>query len=245
VSNEVSEQGSILQVGLVHMRSKVRDPSAVQLLAVAYALGVVGTIWDWHDHLVGPGTQRPHIVIDLGGLLVLGVLAFSGKTDFRSRSFMALYALVVVVALIALGPFVLMMAAPRSTLMASLMHSMMSSGALLAYAPLVIGRLGRLALAVPRSPELVACSRSTRHSGRSDRHRLGSLLASDPSDGSGNLDGRLASASADLRRIRDRFAWRRLRSDDATPAPYPRGHRLAGAQRREQTRGGDARDVAR
>src|SRR5713226_5850697 len=123
-SNEVSEQGSILQVGLVHMRSKVRDPSAVQLLAVAYALGVVGTIGDWHEHLVGPGTQPPHIVIDLGGLLVLGVLAFSGKIDFRSRSFTALYALVVVVALIALGPFVLMMAAPRSTLMASLMHSM-------------------------------------------------------------------------------------------------------------------------
>ncbi len=120
------------------MRSKVRDPSAVQLLAVAYALGVVGTIWDWHEHLVGPGTQPPHIVIDIGGLLVLGVLAFSGKTDFRSRSFTALYVLLVVVALVGLGPFVLMMAAPRSSLMASLMHSMMSSGALLAYAPLVL-----------------------------------------------------------------------------------------------------------
>jgi hypothetical protein len=123
---------------MMGMRRKVRELNAVVLLAVAYALGVVGTIWDWYEHLIGPGTQPPHVIIDLGGLLVLGVLAFSGKTDFRSRSFMALYVLLVVVALIGLGPFVLMMAAPRSDLMASLMHSMMSSGALLAYVPLVL-----------------------------------------------------------------------------------------------------------
>ncbi len=111
---------------------------AVGLLTLAYALGVAGTLWDWHDHLIGPGTQPPHLLIDLGGLLVLGVLAFSGKTDFRSRSFAALYVLLAVVALIALGPFLLMMAAPKSALMAELMHSMMSSGALLAYVPLVL-----------------------------------------------------------------------------------------------------------
>ncbi len=115
-----------------------RLTSSVALLSVAYALGVVGTIWDWHEHLIGPGTQPPHVVIDFGGLLVLGVLAFSGKTDFRSRSFLALYVLLVVVALSGFGPFVLMMAAPRSALMASLMRSMMSRGALLAYLPLVL-----------------------------------------------------------------------------------------------------------
>ena len=120
------------------MRNTERGLNAVVLLAVAYALGVVGTVWDWYEHLIGPGTQPPHFVIDLGGLLVLGVLAFSGKTDFRSRSFIALYVLLAVVAIIGLGPFVLMMAAPRSDLMASLMHSMMSSGALLAYVPLVL-----------------------------------------------------------------------------------------------------------
>jgi hypothetical protein len=120
------------------MSIKVRDSRAVQLLVAAYALGVVGTIWDWYEHLIGPGTQPPHVVIDLGGLLVLGVLAFSGKTDFRSRSFLALYVLLVAVALIGLGPFVLMMAAPRSVLMQNLMHSMMSGGALLAYLPLVL-----------------------------------------------------------------------------------------------------------
>jgi hypothetical protein len=110
---------------------------AVGLLALAYGLGLAGTLWDWYDHLIGPGTQPPHLVIDLSGLIVLGVLAFSGKTDLRSRSFALLYVLLILVALVAVGPFVLMMAAPRSALMAGLMQSMMSSGALLAYVPLV------------------------------------------------------------------------------------------------------------
>jgi len=116
----------------------VRSPKAVELLVLAYALGLAGTLWDWREHLLGPGTQPPHLVIDLGGLLVLAVLAFSGKMDYRSRSFIALYVLLVVVVLISLGPFVLMMAAPRSGLMASLMRSMTSSRAVLVYIPLVL-----------------------------------------------------------------------------------------------------------
>jgi hypothetical protein len=116
----------------------LREPKAIELLAFAYALGVAGTLWDWREHLVGPGTQPPHLVIDLGGLLVVSVLAFSGRIDPRSRTFIALYVLLVLVVLVAFGPFVLMMAAPRSALMASLMHSMMSSGALLVYLPLVL-----------------------------------------------------------------------------------------------------------
>jgi len=111
---------------------------SVQVLAAAYALGVAGTLWDWREHLLGPGTQPPHLLIDLGGLTVLAVLAFSGSIDLRSRSFVTLYVLLILVALIALGPFVLMMAAPRSSLMATLMRSMMTSGALLAYLPLVL-----------------------------------------------------------------------------------------------------------
>jgi hypothetical protein len=117
---------------------KVREPRAIELLVFAYALGVAGTLWDWREHLLGPGTQPPHLVIDLGGLLVISVLAFSGKIDLRSRSFIGLYVLLIVVLLVAFGPFVLMMAAPRSALMANLMHSMMSSGALLVYLPLVL-----------------------------------------------------------------------------------------------------------
>jgi hypothetical protein len=116
----------------------VRSPKVIELLALAYALGVAGTLWDWREHLLGPGTQPPHLVIDLGGILVLAVLAFSGRIDYRSRSFAVLYALLIVVVVISLGPFVLMMAAPRSTLMASLMRSMMSSRALLVYIPLVL-----------------------------------------------------------------------------------------------------------
>lgn len=117
---------------------KIREPKPIELLAFAYALGVVGTLWDWREHLLGPGTQPPHLVIDLGGLLVISVLAFSGKIDLRSRTFIGLYVLLILVLLVAFGPFVLMMAAPRSALMASLMHSMMSSGALLVYLPLVL-----------------------------------------------------------------------------------------------------------
>ncbi|MHB8613716.1 MAG: hypothetical protein ACYDAL_15035 [Candidatus Dormibacteraceae bacterium] len=122
----------------VQSRRSLRNPKPIELLALAYGLGVAGTLWDWREHLLGPGTQPPHLLIDLGGLLVLAVLAFSGRMDFRSRSFTALYILLVLVVLISLGPFVLMKAAPRSSLMASLMSSMMSSRALLAYVPLVL-----------------------------------------------------------------------------------------------------------
>ena len=122
----------------VQSRRSLRNPKPVELLALAYALGVAGTLWDGREHLLGPGTQPPHLVIDIGGLLVLAVLAFSGKMDYRSRSFIALYVLLVAVVLISLGPFVLMMAAPRSGLMATLMRSMMSSRALLVYIPLVL-----------------------------------------------------------------------------------------------------------
>src|SRR6266446_4052085 len=52
-----------------------REPKAIELLAFAYALGVAGTLWDWREHLLGPGTQPPHLVIDLGGLLVISALA--------------------------------------------------------------------------------------------------------------------------------------------------------------------------
>jgi len=122
----------------VSVAGRISRSATVGLLAVAYGLGVAGTLWDWHNHLVGPGTQPPHLLSDLGGLVVLGVLAFSGKTEWRSRTFAALYALLVLVVLVALGPFVLMMTAPRSALMATLMRTMMSSGALLAYLPLVL-----------------------------------------------------------------------------------------------------------
>jgi hypothetical protein len=108
------------------------------LMVLGYALGVAGTLWDWHEHLIGPGTTPPHLVIDLAGLVVLGVLAFSGGKAQLSASFAGLYALLALVVVVAVGPFALMVAAPRSSLMAGLMRTMMSSGALLAFVPLVL-----------------------------------------------------------------------------------------------------------
>ncbi len=167
-----------------------REPKAIELLAFAYALGAAGTLWDWREHLLGPGTQPPHFVIDLGGLLVISALAFSGRIDLRSRTFIALYVLLVLVVLVAFGPFVLMMAAPRSALMASLMHSMMSSGALLVYLPLV----------------LLASWSAWR------RNRVGPVLAPDASHGAADVDGGAAAASGDTCRFPDRTDWCRLGS---------------------------------
>ncbi len=119
-------------------RMSVRKPTSLELLVFGYALGFLGTVWDWWEHLVGPGTQPPHLVIDTGGFVVLGTLAFASKVQLRGRSFAALGLLLIIATLIAVGPFALMMLAPTSSLMASLMQAMMSSGALLAYIPLVV-----------------------------------------------------------------------------------------------------------
>ncbi len=37
---------------------------AVHLLALAYLMGVAGSLWDWHEHLIGAANQFPHILID-------------------------------------------------------------------------------------------------------------------------------------------------------------------------------------
>src|SRR5579859_3370622 len=112
---------------------------ALVALALGYAVGVLGTLWDWYEHLIGPGTQPPHLVIDLAGLIVLGVLAFSGRRiDLRSRTFAALYVLLILVAIVAFGPFVMMVTARHSTAMTIFVGSIMTPWALLAYSPLVL-----------------------------------------------------------------------------------------------------------
>jgi len=116
----------------------VRRPTSLELIVSGYALGIVGTVWDWWEHLVGPGIQPPHLLIDAGGFVVLATLAFSHRVELRGRSFAALGILLIGVTVIAIGPFALMMLAPTSSLMAGLMQAMMSSGALLAYVPLVV-----------------------------------------------------------------------------------------------------------
>ena len=110
----------------------------IHLLMAAYLLGVAGTLWDWHEHYLGISNQVPHLVIDVGGLLAIGVLAFSDWTRISQRTFVALYALLVLVVLIALGPFVLMMVAPHSQFMAFFMSSVMTRGALIVELPIVL-----------------------------------------------------------------------------------------------------------
>src|SRR5437870_13685869 len=110
---------------------------AIELLAAGYALGMAGTLWDWWEHFVGPGIQSPHLVIDLGGLLVVGVLGFSGQIDYRSRASTVLYLLVVLVALIALGPTTLRAVAPTSTVSGA-RNQALSAAALVACCPSVL-----------------------------------------------------------------------------------------------------------
>ncbi len=110
----------------------------IHLLMAAYLLGVAGTLWDWHEHYIGISNQAPHLVIDLGGLVAIGVLAFSDWTRISQRTFVALYVLLVLVVLIALGPFVLMMVARRSQFMAFFMSSVMTRGALIVELPIVL-----------------------------------------------------------------------------------------------------------
>src|SRR5438128_11412826 len=93
---------------------------AIELLAAGYAVGMAGTLWDWWEHFVGPGIQSPHLVIDLGGLLVVRVLAFSGQIDYRSRAFRVLYRLVVLITIITLLPTTLRAVDPTITLTAAL-----------------------------------------------------------------------------------------------------------------------------
>jgi hypothetical protein len=101
-------------------------------------VGVAGTLWDWREHYVGVTIQAPHLAIDLGGLLAIAVLAFSDWKRISKRAFVGLYALLILVMLIAFGPFVLMMAAPESQAMAYLMSSGMTRGALLLEVPIVL-----------------------------------------------------------------------------------------------------------
>jgi len=114
------------------------ESGRVHLLFAAYVLGVAGTLWDWREHYVGINNQAAHLVIDAGGLLAVGVLAFSGWTRIGRSTLLALYVLLALVALVTLGPFVLMVAARRSQLMAFFMGFAMTRGALVLELPIVL-----------------------------------------------------------------------------------------------------------
>ena len=111
---------------------------AVHLLALAYLMGVAGSLWDWHEHLIGAANQFPHILIDFGALLAIGVLAFSEWKEVSNRTLVALYALLIIVMLLAFGPFLLMMAASHGAFMRLFMSWAMTRGALSIEVPIVV-----------------------------------------------------------------------------------------------------------
>lgn len=110
----------------------------IHLLLAAYVLGVAGTLWDWREHSLGLINQAPHLVIDVGGLLAIGVLAFTGWAKISRMEVVAFYTLLALVALITLGPFALMMTARHSQVMAALMQFGMTRSAIGLYLPIVL-----------------------------------------------------------------------------------------------------------
>ena len=111
---------------------------AEHLLVVGYVGGVAGTLWDWREHYMGVSNQAPHALIDLSGLLIVGILGFSGWNRYSAAARTAIYYLLALVAVIAFAPFVLMMTAPHSTLMAVFMRFAMTRGALILQGPFIV-----------------------------------------------------------------------------------------------------------
>ena len=42
-----------------------------------YLLGLIGELWDWHQHLTGLNPSMAHLIVDIGMLLILAVLLLS------------------------------------------------------------------------------------------------------------------------------------------------------------------------
>lgn len=116
----------------------MRRIGSIQLLLVAYLMGVAGTLWDWREHFLGVNNQATHLVINVGGLLAIGVLAFTGWAKIGRTAIMGVYVLIGVVALITFAPFVLMMTARHSLLMATFMQFAMTGGALSLFLPVTV-----------------------------------------------------------------------------------------------------------
>ena len=94
---------------------------------MANLLGMVGWIWDWQGHLNGVTLQAAHIIMDIGALvIVLALVVAARRTSLRS-AFLISYLLLIMAALVVLGPMVLMGLYSRSTVAAALMQGYMGS----------------------------------------------------------------------------------------------------------------------
>ena len=106
----------------------VRQPLVLGgTLLMANLVGMVGWVWDWQAHLNGVTLQAAHIAMDLGALaIVLALVVAARRTPFRS-AFLISYVLLIMAAVVVLGPMVLMDLYSRSTVAATLMQAYMQS----------------------------------------------------------------------------------------------------------------------
>jgi len=72
-------------------------------LVVGYALGLIGTLWDYQQHLAGLHDETPHITFHVGTLLVLAVLVGLTPLWPRRSGYLASYTLMSVGVAIGFG----------------------------------------------------------------------------------------------------------------------------------------------
>jgi len=49
----------------------------LSIVLIGYLLGLIGELWDWHQHLTGLNPSMAHLIVDIGMLLILAVLLLS------------------------------------------------------------------------------------------------------------------------------------------------------------------------
>jgi hypothetical protein len=49
----------------------------LSIVLTGYLLGLIGELWDWHQHLTGLNPSMAHLIVDIGMLLILAVLLLS------------------------------------------------------------------------------------------------------------------------------------------------------------------------
>ncbi len=79
---------------------------SIYLLALGSGFGVVGSLWNWWQHIRGVVLQPPPFLIDIDGLLVIAVLTFADRRGQGRGAFVAGYLLFALVAIITSAPSV-------------------------------------------------------------------------------------------------------------------------------------------
>lgn len=96
-------------------------------LLAANLIGTLGWVWDWYGHLGGVTIQAAHLLMDVGALAVIvALVVVARRAPFRSAAVVS-YLLLLLVAILVLGPITLMGLYQRSTVAARLMQAYMGS----------------------------------------------------------------------------------------------------------------------